>query len=74
MGLNSLVPTRQQWPWGLLALGHGHPGSRAAAAGLGEQNLQAVSFPGPDFLHGLRDSSVGLLPTWENQTSRQWEF
>jgi hypothetical protein len=52
VGLNYVVPTRQQWPWGLLPLGHGLPGNMVAAAGLGEQSLQAVGIPGPDFPHG----------------------
>jgi hypothetical protein len=46
------VPTRQQRPWCLLALGRVLPGVMAAAACLGQQNLQAADIPGPDFLQG----------------------
>jgi hypothetical protein len=46
-----------------------------AGASLGEQSLQAAGIPGPISSRGLREcSSVGLLPTQENQASRWWEF
>jgi hypothetical protein len=52
--LNSLVPTRQRRPWGLLALGCGLLGVIAVAANLGEHSLQAGGIPHLDFLYGLQ--------------------
>jgi hypothetical protein len=49
-GLESSVPTRQLWPWGLLVLGYGLLGVMAATASI-EQSLQAAGIPGPDFPH-----------------------
>jgi hypothetical protein len=47
VGLNHLMPTRQQKPWGLFVLGPGLPGAMAAAAGLGDPSLWAVAVLGP---------------------------
>jgi hypothetical protein len=69
MGLNYLVLTRQQRPWVLLVLGCGLPGATAAAADLGKQ-VQALIF----HLRLREHSSVGLLPTRENQGNRSHEF
>jgi hypothetical protein len=57
VGLNHLVPTRQQKPLGLLVLVHGLPRAVAAAAVMGEPSLQACAFcyswtsgsPGPSY-------------------------
>jgi hypothetical protein len=33
---------KQQWPWGLLALGHALPGATAAASGMADPSLQVA--------------------------------
>jgi hypothetical protein len=54
--MNSVVPTRQRKPWGLLVLVCDLPGSMAGAAGTREQSLDVRGVWGPDLPQGLQGS------------------
>jgi hypothetical protein len=75
MGLNRLLPTRQQWPLGLLALGCGLPQATAAAAGAGDPSLQVVSASPEDCLLALGyQEPWQLLEAQRNQVFGQRVF
>jgi hypothetical protein len=54
-------------------LGHGLPGTTAAAASLGEESLQAAGVPGPDFLHRPQGVQFCETAAYSGEPS-QWEF
>jgi hypothetical protein len=59
--LNHLVPTRQQRPWGLLALERGLPGAMTAAVGMRDASLQAVRALRPACCHQATRATIAAV-------------
>jgi hypothetical protein len=67
-GINHLVLTMQQRPWGLLVLGCGLPGAMATTTGMGDPSLQAAGVLGPA-CQVLAATGVGEQESQEPQES-----